>query len=274
MHLTKHHGLGNDFLVALVDTVPDNGADLARSLCHRTHGVGADGLIFGTNIRGEADAPIEVTFTLFNSDGSQAEISGNGMRCFGHAIARRLGRSDLTLTAATVAGPRHVEVSLDSTGATARASVEMGPMTALDLDAARVRQLDELLDGLWVRRWATGDVGNPHVVLEVSDPGSIDLAIVGPMIEAEFGGINVHFVAPVPGGIEMRVWERGVGITEACGSGACAVGATGVGWGIGSSPVAVYMPGGTAEVAIHESGITLTGPSVYVAAIDVEVHNG
>ncbi|MFV2039560.1 MAG: diaminopimelate epimerase, partial [Acidimicrobiales bacterium] len=82
MHLTKHHGLGNDFLVALVDEVPANGADLARSLCQRRRGVGADGLIFGTPA---ADADLAMTF--FNADGSGAEISGNGIRCLAQALS-------------------------------------------------------------------------------------------------------------------------------------------------------------------------------------------
>jgi diaminopimelate epimerase len=274
VQLTKHHGLGNDFLVALVDTVPSDGADLARSWCHRTHGIGADGLIFGTNVPGQADGPIDVTFTLFNSDGSQAEISGNGMRCFAHAIARHLSKDTLTLTADTAAGRRRVEVSLDRSGVSAVASVEMGVMAPLALTKERVGQLDKTFADLSVLRWDTGDMGNPHIVLEVADPLAVDLATVGPMIEAEFGGINVHFVAPRPDGIEMRVWERGAGITEACGSGACAVGAIGVGWGIGANPVTVHMPGGKAEIAIAESGITLTGPSAFIASIDTEAHRG
>ncbi len=272
MHLTKHHGLGNDFLVALVESVPANGAELARSWCHRTHGIGADGLIFGTDVPSPGVTPIDVGFTLFHSDGSRAEISGNGMRCFAHAIARHLGRDELELTAATLAGPRRVEVTLGTSGITAMASVEMGPMNAMPLSQQRIDEIDKLLADLRglppVVRWATGDMGNPHIVIQVDDPFEVDLRRVGAAIEQDFGGINVHFIAPRDdGSVEMRVWERGAGITEACGSGACAVGAVALDYDLAASPVTVHMPGGSAIVAVQDGGITLTGPSVFVADV-------
>ncbi len=87
VRLTHHHGLGNDFLVALVAEVPVDASDLARRLCDREHGIGADGLVFGTPWTGSAEG---LTFTLLNSDGSSAEVSGNGLRCFAQAVARPL----------------------------------------------------------------------------------------------------------------------------------------------------------------------------------------
>ena len=197
------------------------------------------------------------------------------MRCFAHAIARHLGCDTLDLIADTLAGTRQVSVRLQPGRATATASVEMGPMAPLALTTERIAEVDALftdLPGLPpVSRWGTGDMGNPHIVVEVDHPADVDLAPVGAAIEDNFGGINVHFIAPRgSAGIEMRVWERGAGITEACGSGACAVGATALAWGMGSNPVDVHMPGGSATVSLDEAAsITLTGPSALIADIDV-----
>jgi diaminopimelate epimerase len=277
MQLSKYHGLGNDFLITFADGVAHGGAELARRLCHRTHGVGADGLIFATEVEAGEGLAASATFALFNSDGSRAEVSGNGLRCFAQAVACHLDRNELVLAVKTDAGARRVDVSLDEVDPVAVAAVEMGEMTPLGLGSERTDRLSALLaDAVGrVERWGTGSLGNPHIVLQVRDPLSLDLRKVGPAIESEFaddhGGINVHLIAPrVDGdGIDLRVWERGAGITEACGSGACAAGAMAASWGLAANPVNVHMPGGTATVSLSDTGITLTGPSVFIADIVV-----
>jgi diaminopimelate epimerase len=280
MQLSKYHGLGNDFLVTLTDEVPDDGADLARRLCHRTRGIGADGLIFGTGLTHVPGAAASAAFNLFNSDGSSAEISGNGMRCFAHAVARALNCHQLTLEASTPAGERIARVETDETMTTATATVDMGAVMPLVLPADRERRVGQLISELIgsERRWATADIGNPHIVIEVDAPDAVDLSVVGPALEAEFmaehGGINVHVVAARqgsgPAAIDLRVWERGSGITEACGSGACAAGAVAAEWGIATVPVTVHMPGGSAVVGSADTAaqLTLSGPSVFVADIE------
>lgn len=277
MHLSKYHGLGNDFLVIVNGDVPPDATDLARRICHRTRGVGADGLVFATGVDEKPDGSVASTFTLFNSDGSSAEVSGNGLRCFAHALARALGRRELVLTVATAAGTREARVELDETGTEARAVVGMGEVRTLmlsDHQRSRVAGLvDRLIPG--AIRWEAAEVGNPHLVVEVDDVAGVDLAVAGPGLESEFmadrGGINVHVITPRGdgSGIDMRVWERGSGITEACGSGACAAGVIASRWGVVRSPVEVEMPGGSARVSFDEAGVTLAGPSTFVADIEV-----
>ena len=213
--LTKHHGLGNDFLVAFVDDVPDGGADLARRWCHRTRGIGADGLIFATPA---TSSDTDLTMTLFNADGSEAEISGNGIRCLAQA-ARLAGHTGDEVAVATAGGVRRL-VCRHTEGDTAQIEVAMGPVTT----GPPLADADDLArPGFVILEAATGDVGNPHVVLLVDDLAAVDVSIDGPAIESHWkpSGINVHFVV-VTGQHELAVkhWERGAGVTEACGSGA------------------------------------------------------
>jgi len=204
MHLTKHHGLSNDFLVAFVDEVPDRAPELAIELCNRRTGIGADGLIFGV------DAGSVPVMRLFNADGSAAEISGNGLRCFVQAVAMRRGVQALEVDVDTLAGIRACSLESSSNPAEAFASTDMGEVTpgdSPDSDAF----LDDI-DGLGnVNRWAIGAVGNPHVVIDVDDPDAIDLSLVGPQIESHFPhGVNAHFVRVVGDDeVLLRVWERG-----------------------------------------------------------------
>jgi diaminopimelate epimerase len=266
LHCTKHHGLGNDFLVALALRVPDDAAALARRVCARRTGVGADGLIVGTP---SSRPGVDLVMHLWNADGSVAEISGNGIRCLAHAESRRRG-SAVDLVIETLAGDRRVVVEPSDDLDVVRASVTMG--------AARPGpQLEGTPHAPTVdaRRAATVDIGNPHLVILVDDPSTVDVSVAGPAIESRFpGGINVHFVAPtIDGGLRLRVWERGAGITEACGSGAVAAAHVAHAWGLVGEHVRVAMPGGDAEVVVGEE-LTLIGPSVYVADVSFPLEAG
>ena len=265
VHLTKHNGLGNDFLVTFVDEVPSNASKLAQDLCNRRTGVGADGLIFGI------DSGSTVVMRLFNSDGSPAEISGNGMRCFLQAVAMRRGVQTLELDVDTLAGVRAGNYEASSNPTIGEASVDMGSVTVGDAPDD-----DDFLasHGLSVSRWATGAVGNPHVVLEVQDPASFDLTDVGPKIEAHFpNGVNVHLVALTePDTLSLAVWERGAGITQACGSGATVSAQRFHEWGAVGETVTVAMPGGSAVVDVataERPTAILSGPTEFVASVEV-----
>jgi diaminopimelate epimerase len=258
----KYHGLGNDFLIALASRVPVDGAALARALCARRTGIGADGLIFGV----PSDRPgVDLVMHLWNADGSVAEISGNGIRCLAHAEARRRGTAKVDLVIETLAGGRTIAVRPGPDDRTAIASVGMGI-------ASRGPRLEGTPSAPTVAasQAVTVDLGNPHVVLLVDDPDAIDVATAGPRIESRFpGGINVHFVTPtVDGGLRLRVWERGAGVTEACGSGAAASAYAAHEWGLVGDRVRVAMPGGDVEVVIGDE-LTLVGPSVHIADITV-----
>ena len=245
MHLTKHHGLGNDFLVLLdLDGQQLVDADLARALCDRRTGVGADGLIHGTAGAGSAD----LNMTLFNADGSLAEMSGNGIRCLAQAEAMRRDVGELDLEILTEAGVRHVSVRPAGEALTVQASVDMGP-------AKVTEQTDRSMEI---------DMGNPHLVLLVDDPWA-----AGVTDDAD-PTLNTEFIAAGPGkgAITMRVIERGVGETLACGTGACAAAHAAHEWGLVGDRVMVHMAGGAAEVTLGDT-ITLSGPATYVATVEV-----
>ena len=252
MRLTKHHALGNDFLVLLdPEGELDAGEAMARALCDRHRGIGADGLVHAGPGRGGAD----VSMLLRNADGGRAEMSGNGARCLGQAVAMSRGVEDLNLAVATDAGVRRVAVRAGEDQRTVWGSVDMGP--------AKLRGAEQPP----AARAAEVDIGNPHLVL-LSPEGPPDA-------ELEAAGrsrpdLNVEVVWPGPrhDSISMRVWERGVGETLACGTGACAAALAAREWGLTGPSVTVHMPGGDVEVELGDT-VTLSGPSVYVATVEV-----
>jgi diaminopimelate epimerase len=246
MHLSKHHGLGNDFLIIFADV--EDPAGLARRLCHRRLGLGADGLVVARSGSGDADLVMQ----LRNADGSRAEMSGNGIRCLAQAEARRRQTDTVDLRIATDAGLRAVAVRPGPDPATVTVRVDMGP--------AKVR----LLDGPSPGRAAEVDMGNPHLVL-LDDGERLDPEALG----REHADVNIELVTVRPDGqIAMRVWERGVGHTEACGTGACAAAAAAHEWGLVPAEVTVSMPGGVLEVTLGDT-VTLVGPATHVADIEI-----
>ena len=276
LRLHKLHGLGNDFLVALVDGLPaeDDAARWAASLCHRHRGVGADGLIYAVIDSASDGADRAATMRLWNSDGSAAEVSGNGLRCLAHAIARTLGAAASDMVVHTVAGPRRCSIQPTCVPDTVVGTTEMGmpePGPGPDRsDPSPAAVADQFLGGDAVERWATVSMGNPHAVLAVADPAGVPVSEAGPAVEALFtGGINVHFGAVTgPDELTLGVWERGAGATAACGTGAVAAAAAFHRWGQVGQNVTVRMAGGEARVDLS-GPITLTGESTYVATVDV-----
>jgi diaminopimelate epimerase len=257
LHLTKHHGLGNDFLVLLEPGDVDAGA-LARYACDRHRGVGADGLLIAHPGTDGAD----VTMELRNADGSRAEMSGNGIRCFAQAVWEDGLESRADLVVATDVGIRVVRRIGPLTPGAVRAAVDMGP-------AKVIADAPEWVSGT-IERAALVDVGNPHLVLLDPNADEADIETVGPAIESTFpDGINVEWVRAVSRDrLVLRVWERGVGVTQACGTGSCAVAAAAVSWGVVDSPVVVRNPGGDVTVTLGDTA-TLTGPAVRVAAVEL-----
>jgi diaminopimelate epimerase len=261
--LTKHHGLGNDFLVAFHPGVEDL-ADLARRLCDRRRGIGADGLLIAESAPGYA-----ARMTLYNADGSRAEMSGNGIRCFAQALATR--RGDLTdQLILTDAGERLVVLEPTDDPDTIMARVEMGDVSTLaepDGWSALGCHPDRPVAHL--------SLGNPHSVVGVDEVAVVDLAHLGGQVPQ----VNLEIVEPGPetNAITMRVHERGAGITEACGTGACAAAFAARSWGLvarGAGEVVVHMDGGTALVGFADDAperAVLTGPATHIATIQVEV---
>ena len=303
----KFHASGNEFLINFWDEGRDepldgvDGGELARAVCDRRTGAGADGLIVSVvnpsgppSLEANGSAPLgpapgpdgwAARMRLWNSDGSEAAVSGNCLRCLTHALARYWNRSDLDVWIKTVVGPRwcssRVANELDTFRGIVAMRVEAStanptpePATA---DPAVVAAAFIRNGG--VERWDTVDVGNPHVVLAVTDPNDVQLDKAGPAVEALFpGGINVHFASLTDqDGVTMRIWERGAGATDACGTGAVAAAEVFRRWSLVGNKVTVRMPGGDAVAKFadgHPAGseqlVRLSGPSVYVNTFDRE----
>jgi diaminopimelate epimerase len=265
MRLTKHHGLGNDFLVILdgEGTRPVSGA-LARALCDRHRGIGADGLLYGTAGSRLGERTTDVTMQLFNADGGRAEMSGNGISCLAQAVILSGRAPGPVVTVATDAGVRTVRIEPVGEPNVHRATVDMGVAKVGDDEP-------EWVDGD-VLRAARVDIGNPHLVLHVPElERDDDLVARGEHVnELVPGGINLELMTPGPeaGELTMQVYERGVGLTEACGTGACAVAAAAERWELAGSNVRVRQPGGPADIVLG-STIEMTVPVVQVATIDV-----
>ncbi len=260
LHLTKHHGSGNDFLVLVdLDESSPLEPDLVRALCHRRFGVGADGVIRVLTGCDQADLRME----LRNADASVAEMSGNGIRCLAQAAVE----CDLVVpprfTVSTLAGVRTVEYLPGEAPGSAVASVDMGEAV---LGPDQPQQFSD-------RRARRVDMGNPHLVLLGSDLDQVDVAGLGTRLQGVHpGGINVEFISvgPGPGAISLRVWERGVGETQACGTGSCAAAAAAASWGLVGETVEVHNPGGTLQVSVGSDGVRLKGPVRKVAEVDVD----
>lgn len=234
LDFTKMQGLGNDFVV-IDGPVQLTAEDVAR-LCDRRFGVGADGVLIVT----PGD---RVMMDYRNADGSAAEMCGNGLRCVARYAFDRGWVDSSEFVVETAVVPRHVLVGRGDV------EVELGPAHVTGQASHAGRDLTLV------------DVGNPHAVVFVDDPETVDVAGIGTAIQTEYAdGINVEFVRVDPEGLTMRVLERGVGETMACGTGmAAAV----VAAGREGRPVPVTVPGGTATVTIRDGVAWLRGPAEY-----------
>ncbi len=258
--LTKHHGAGNDFVV-LVDPGGEgpSGAAVARALCDRHRGVGADGFV--RVLDGTAGA--DVTMDLRNADGSPAEMSGNGIRCLAQAAVLAGLVSPPSFTVATPAGVRTVRYDPGPRSWLAHASVDMGrPVLGAEEPGPVAGS-----------RAVPVDMGNPHLVVLGLEPDGADLPRLAAAASARRPeGVNVEVVA-VEGAdrLRMRVFERGVGETLACGTGTCAAAAVSRAQGLTGPSVVVANPGGDLAVELDDVGARLAGPTALVATVVVDL---
>lgn len=252
---TKMHGLGNDFVVIDARTAPVQMTPArAQAIADRQRGIGCDQLVLL-----EPSATADVRMRIFNADGSEVEACGNATRC----VASLLGQP---ATIETLGG------LLSVTPADGGAEVMLGepvfdwdriplayPMDTRDLPLG----WDELDHG------AAVNVGNPHVIFFVPDCYAVPLHDIGPRIETDSvfpARINVN-VASLAGDnhLKLRVWERGVGLTQACGTGACATAVAAIRAGLVQSPVKVSLPGGDLVIQWQQgSPIIMSGPATRV----------
>ncbi len=271
MRFTKMHGLGNDYIyVNLFDqALRGDPAELARVVSDRHFGIGGDGLILiGPSARADA------RMRMFNADGSEGEMCGNGVRCvakylFDHGIAARE-----RVTVETGRGVLTLDLEVDR-GRVRRVKVDMG---APILDAVAIPttlpgalpiEVPVLAAGQTLRLTAVS-MGNPHAVIYVEGVASYPVGALGPVLEnhpAFPRRVNVHFVEVLgPAEVRMRTWERGSGITLACGTGACAVCVAGVLTHRTGRRLLAHLPGGDLELEwpTNESSVFMTGPATEV----------
>jgi diaminopimelate epimerase len=267
----KMHGLGNDFVIFDAREAPlEMDARRARAIADRRTGVGCDQLIVI-----EPSDVADARMRIWNSDGGEVEACGNASRCVALILG---GESRIETKGGIIAG---------SAGDGAP-SVDMGePRFGWD-EIPLAYPMDTVAmpvgwEGL--ERPHGVNVGNPHVVFFVEDGSEVDLARLGPAIENDplfpervnvnvaevrIGGVNVDGVRR--GGIDLRVWERGAGLTQACGTGACATAVAAIKYGGMTSPVAVFLPGGRLVIDWEPGGtIRMSGPAAHVFDGELEL---
>ena len=223
---TKMHGLGNDYIYVNTMEYPlENPAELSVKWSDRHKGIGSDGLI----LIGSSDKA-DFSMRIFNADGSEALMCGNGSRCVGRYIHDK-GLSDKeVISLETLSGIKVLRLDLDGNGDVRSVEVEMGkgmPLPVLKADGSLSEFI--LKDVYACERTFTGtavDMGNPHLVLFVDNADTVQVAQIGPILEKDRmfpHRANIEFARILDcSHIRMRVWERGSGITQACGTGACA----------------------------------------------------
>jgi diaminopimelate epimerase len=271
MRFTKMHGIGNDYvyLSTFDQDAPADPAGLAVAVSDRHCGIGGDGLIL-IMPSGRADARMR----MFNADGSEGEMCGNGIRCvakylYDHGLVRKE-----RVTIETARGDLTLDLEVDGSNVR-RVRVNMGVPI---FDPARIPTLlpgkppiDALIqvEGRDFTLTAVS-MGNPHAVTYVDDAGAFPLETLGPRIETHEAfprRVNVHVVEVMgPSEVRMRTWERGSGITLACGTGACAVCVAGVLTGRSGRTILAHLPGGDLEVEWPDdhSPVFMTGPATEV----------
>jgi diaminopimelate epimerase len=269
MRFWKYHGLGNDFvLVENLKREAPQDPDFVRWVCDRRFGVGADGILYL-----EPSERADLAMRVMNSDGSEAEMCGNGIRCLAKHVYERGHKRTPRMSIETLAGVMNVEVEVLGEKVST-ATVDMGRPR---LDCAEIpmdcqgRFLDRSIDALGREvRGSALSMGNPHLV--VFDPLSPEeMDALGPALHEHPlfpRRTNVEFVKSVNGILEVRVYERGAGWTLACGTGACAaaVAAALQGKADFDREVEVRLPGGSLWIKVHEdlSKVTMRGPAELV----------
>ncbi|HEX9694836.1 MAG TPA: diaminopimelate epimerase [Actinomycetota bacterium] len=267
MQFVKSQGAGNDFV--MIEDLQDRirvGAEMVRLLCDRHFGIGADGLI---RVAPATDADFFMDY--YNADGEPAEMCGNGIRCLAKFVADRGLVGGDKLRVGTRAGIKDLELFRGPGGDVERVRVDMGPPV---IERKRIplsgpgddalRETIEVDDFTFI---ATAlSMGNPHCVLFVTDLDAVPFGYLGPTIEMLPlfpQRANIEFVQVLNRNeVRSRVWERGVGETLACGTGACAIAVASSLRGFTERQVAVKLPGGTLDIDWASDGrVFMTGPA-------------
>ena len=268
MKFTKMHGAGNDYIYVYTPECPiENPAEVSVALSRPHFGIGSDGLI----LIGKSDVA-DFSMHIYNNDGSEAMMCGNGTRCVGKYVYDHQLTDKTTVTLETLSGIKTIQLQLGEDGKVSSATVDMGePRTEVPsqfLIANSVAVRNNLFNvggygGTFV------SMGNPHFVIFVPEVMDVDLPVVGKKLEFDPAfpeRCNIEFVTRRPDGtLRMRVWERGSGITLACGTGACATAVAAALTGHAGRISDIEMDGGTLHIEWRDDNhIYMTGPAVTV----------
>ncbi|MDP9415448.1 MAG: diaminopimelate epimerase [Pseudomonadota bacterium] len=258
----KMHGLGNDFVIFDARQAPlEMNERRARAIADRKTGIGCDQLILL-----EPSTIAQVRMRIFNADGSEVEACGNAARC---VAVLEGGETRIETRGGTISG----------SAGTGEASVEMGVPGFAWNEIPLAYPMDTFAMPVgWeeLKSPVAVNVGNPHLIFFVEDANAVELGRLGPEIEHDPlfpQRINVNVASIEDGAIRLRVWERGAGLTQACGTGACATAVAAISKRIAETPVEVRLPGGALAIDWVPGGsIRMSGPAshVFSGAIDVE----
>lgn len=267
IHFMKMHGVGNDYIfvdTALYAIADPEAAAIAWSRPHM--GIGSDGLV----LIGRSPSPdADFSMRIFNADGSEGMMCGNASRCIGKYVYERGLTRQTRVRLLTASGIKVLELAINADGSVGSVTVDMlAPM--LEHETQFLNEGEPLPDGIFV------SMGNPHYVIFVDDLDSVDVAARGAMLERHPRfpeRCNIEFAQVTPGGIRMRVWERGSGITMACGTGACATAVAAAVTGRCGRRSRVMMDGGTLDIEWRASDnhVYLSGPATFVYEGDIDL---
>jgi len=269
MKFTKMHGLGNDYLIVnCFDTNVANPSSLARAVSPRRTGVGSDGLILILS-----SVSCDFRMRIFNTDGSEAETCGNGLRCLAKYVYEKGMTRDKEFVVETLAGPTKVWVTAEE-GTVRLVRCDMGVPRFLRSEIPMLGEegevIEEALDvGDAEYKVTCLSVGNPHAVIFVDDVRAVPVSIIGPQIETHErfpNRTNVEFVELLDSkNVKMRVWERGSGETLACGSGCCAAAVASARTDRTERTVSVHLALGSLKIEWANDGhIYMEGPATTV----------
>lgn len=261
---TKMQGLGNDYIYVCAKNVPENIEELSIKLSDRHFGIGSDGMIWIL-----PSDKADFAMRIFNADGSEAMMCGNGIRCVGKYVFDKGLTNKKTITVETLSGIKTLELTVEK-GKVSFVCVDMGKASPGLVNRVEVCETDV--------EYIPVSVGNPHAVIFVDDIAKAQINTVGPAMEHNErfpDGVNVEFVQVLSDrSLRMRVWERGSGITMACGTGSCATVMAAISIGLCSydTDVAVELDGGTLTINIaQDNSVKMTGPAEisYEGEVDV-----
>ncbi|MCF8008636.1 MAG: diaminopimelate epimerase [Halanaerobiales bacterium] len=284
INFLKMHGLGNDFImIEDLDKKLNNLDKLAHFLSDRHFGIGADGIIL---IQNPDNNNNDFKMRIFNSDGSEAEMCGNGIRCFAHYLHLKKMTDKNNLKVETLAGiikPKILKFKKEQS--LVRVNMGKPSFNLNDLDInhkilsnSSLNKISKFPLNIDNKKYEIYSVsmGNPHTVIFVNDLTEIDLNIIGPKIETHplfKKGTNVEFVKKInENELNLKVWERGAGITLACGTGACATAAVSIDRNITKNNIKINLPGGALQINNNEKReMIMTGPSSYVFSGQISI---